>query len=566
MSVTTPSSTPRDALGASKSTGHESLADLVVVVLGGGRPAMKHARDLLNQMVGSVRDVADVDEALLCLIAEVPDVLMIDGAQAKELRPELNARAVPALLADQIPVLWIGGGTGVIRALDRQLTEVVLDAPFSASDVRDALSAAMWVGSKDKVRGGPKSRPTTPLHMRPVRVGPAQGQNRPPPRRKTNPYEEVSIPLDGRPRRGSGSHSAEMRSLPTQSDSPRDTSPALPPRLHAPKPQTPSAPTRAANAPMALAPSAVMPHNGGIPRRPKISGRPLRAHDSPNAMRNGRPRRGALVDDRYRILGQLGQGGSAWVLRAMDLELGEEVALKLMRTDVNDEILRRRFRREMRVCRRLTHPNIVRTYEFGNWHGRMYYTMELLEGSDLSDLMLQRPARLSMSMALNLLAEACDALQSAHEVGIVHRDIKPQNLFVLRERQMKVTDFGVAKGTGDIGLTITHGNLVVGTPAYLAPERLEDKVDLSPTTDIYSMGASMYHVFTGRLPFKARDLATLLTSIVTKKPRPPRALNPMMPRALEDAILKAMARNPKERHSDSRELRDELRLIARALG
>ena len=521
-------------------TGHAdasvAVGDLFVIVLGGKRPAMVHARALLKQQVARVQNVIDVDEAVLCLFAEVPDVLVIDGARADKYHADLVERALPALLADQIPVLWIGGGSGIIDTLDRQLNEVVLDTPFTAADMGDALAAALWVGNGGKPRAGVSNRPTTPLHMA---AAPEVGRPKSlhaPPRRKTNPYDKQQFALDGKPRRGTPSE--EMRALRELKELAGFDDEVTPP-----------------------VPSTVVPREKG--RRPK---QPLRAHDTPGIERDGRPRKGSMIDDRYRVLGPLGQGGSAWVVRVTDTELDETVALKLMRTDVDDQILRRRFRREMRVCRKLVHPNIVRTYEFGNWNGRMYYTMELLEGENLAELMLRRPAKLSISRALGLLAQACSALASAHELGIVHRDIKPQNLFVSGKHEMKVTDFGVAKGTGDMGATITHGNLVVGTPAYLAPERLEDKVDLSARTDIYSLGASMYHVFTGRLPFRAPDLATLLTSIVTRDPRPPRTVNPMIPKPLERVIRKSMHRDPQKRYADCLVLRDELLKIRDAVG
>ena len=517
----------------------DTLGELVVIILGGRRPAMIHARALLHSLVDRVHEVSDVDEAVLRLFAEVADLLVVDSANASQYRDDLVNRAVPALLADQIPLIWIGGGTDVIDSLDRQLTEVVLDTPFSVRDVTDALSVALWAGNASKSEVEMTQRPTLPIG-KPAgsSVGPAASREARASRRETIPYDGVHLPLNGRPRRGPRATTDEVRALRQLQELSELEGGGTPP-----------------------VPQSMVTNNvGRVPRRP------LRPYDSPSS-NQGMPPLGTVIANRYTVLGLLGRGGSAWVLKVRDRELNETVALKLMRTDVEDEMLRRRFRREMRVCRKLVHPNIVRAFEFGFWNTRMYYTMELLEGADFAHLMLHKhPARLTVADALRLLAQACEALQAAHQFGIVHRDIKPQNLFVLsNQHELKVTDFGVAKGTGDVGLTITHGNLVVGTPAYLAPERLEDTCELSDRTDIYSLGATMYHVFTGRLPFPAPDLATLLTAIVTRTPEHPRSINPMLPVQLDATIRRAMHRDPQMRQGSCLQLRDELLTIERDL-
>lgn len=272
-----------------------------------------------------------------------------------------------------------------------------------------------------------------------------------------------------------------------------------------------------------------------------------------------------VIAERYRVLGILGSGGMATVYRAHDQELEEDVALKLLKNDKSDAEAQHRFRQEMRICRRLQHPNIVRTYEFGVWEGRRFITMELMEGRDLAETLLMRKGPLPLSQATDLAVQALEGLGAAHLAGVIHRDVKPHNLFVLRGgKRLKVMDFGIAK-TDDVSLTITNGEQVLGTPAYLAPERLKDHVELSIQTDLYSMGVCMYQVYTGQLPFTAPDISSLLTSIVLEEPKPPRERNPDVPPALQDVVLRLMHKRPEGRYRNCGDAIADLRRIQATL-
>ena len=270
-----------------------------------------------------------------------------------------------------------------------------------------------------------------------------------------------------------------------------------------------------------------------------------------------------LIAERYQVLGVLGSGGMATVYRCFDEELEEDVALKLLKSEKNDAASQHRFRQEMRICRRLQHPNIVRTFEFGIWESRRFITMELLEGRDMAEMLLMRRGPVPIGAGLDLVVQAVEGLRAAHLAGVIHRDVKPHNLFVVRGTDsLKVMDFGIAK-TEDMALTITSSAMVLGTPAYLAPERLKDKVELSAQTDLYSLGVVMYQLFTGRLPFEAPDISSLLTSIVLEDPPPPCAVNPTLPRPVEALILRCLQKNPRDRYADCDMLLADLHAIDR---
>ena len=301
----------------------------------------------------------------------------------------------------------------------------------------------------------------------------------------------------------------------------------------------------------------------GLPTRewPDKSARKLRRGTRPGSSAAGFLDNGTLIADRYVVAGVLGGGGMATVYRCHDRELDEEVALKLVDAKRGMDATLQRFRHEMRICRRLTHPNIVRTFEFGEWRSLRFITMELLDGRDLNELLLIAQGPLDEARGVRLMAQACLGLSAAHAVGVIHRDIKPHNLFVTEDgATLKIMDFGIAK-TEDVSLTIPGSDRVLGTPAYLAPERLKENAELSSSTDIYSLGVVMYQVFTGRLPFMGPDISSLLTSIVLDDATPPSTTMPGFSKGLEATIMRAMARHPKDRHPACAAIADELRQL-----
>ncbi len=268
---------------------------------------------------------------------------------------------------------------------------------------------------------------------------------------------------------------------------------------------------------------------------------------------------GTVIDGRYSIQAEIGAGGMARVYRVLDEELGEEVALKLFLQLAREGSGLDRFRREMKLSRKLLHPNIVRVLEFGVWTGARYLTMELLTGWDLEDFMKLRPeGRLPIGEGVQLLMQACDALSAAHSVGVVHRDIKPGNLFVVESgNRLKLMDFGIAKVVGSSSLSIT--GVRVGTPRYMAPEQIEGGgAHIGPAADLYALGGVMYEMFAGSPPFLETELMPLLLNQMAEEPERPRKRNPDIPQSVEDVIMRLLQKDPDDRFRDAKELRGEL--------
>jgi serine/threonine-protein kinase len=266
---------------------------------------------------------------------------------------------------------------------------------------------------------------------------------------------------------------------------------------------------------------------------------------------------GTVIANRYRVEGVVGSGGMATVYRATDLELEEVVALKVFQQVVQNRSRLERFRREMKLSRKLVHPNVVRIYEFGTWRGVRFITMELLVGDDLEVHLRKADGPLSVSEALRLMIQACEGLGAAHEQGVIHRDIKPQNLFVTEGgKRLKIMDFGIAKVTNSASVSVT--GVRVGTPRYMAPEQIQGGVDVGPAADIYALGGVMYELLTGTPVFQEEDLVPLLLSHMTEEPEPPSRRNAKVPRDAEEIVLKLLRKNPEERFADCGELKKAL--------
>ena len=253
---------------------------------------------------------------------------------------------------------------------------------------------------------------------------------------------------------------------------------------------------------------------------------------------------------RYDIQEVLGSGGMGVVYRAFDREVSEAVAIKTLRPDLGgiDPTLLERFRQELRLARRITHRNVVRTYDLGEVDGLYYITMELVRGTTVATL-IRDAGRLDVPATLTIGKQVCRALEVAHEEGVVHRDVKPQNLLVDHSGFLKVMDFGIARLAEhhtEPGRALTAAGVVVGTPQYMAPEQLfGDPVD--GRADLYATGAVLFECVTGRPVFEAPSLVALLARHLEDTAPDPRRLNGEVPESLARVILRALERKPADR-------------------
>ena len=265
--------------------------------------------------------------------------------------------------------------------------------------------------------------------------------------------------------------------------------------------------------------------------------------------------KGQKISDRYQIIKAIGEGGMANVYLAYDTILDRDVAVKVLRGDLaNDEKFVRRFQREALSASSLTHPNIVEVYDVGEDHGQYYIVMEYVEGRHLKDLIKKR-GKLTLSEVIDIMLQITDGMSVAHDSYIIHRDIKPQNIMILENGLVKIMDFGIAMAMNSTQLTQT--NSVMGSVHYLPPEQANGKGS-TLQSDIYSMGIVMYELLTGKLPYKG-DNAVEIALKHLKEPLPSiREELPNIPQSVENIIIKATAKNPKNRYTDAREMHNDL--------
>ena len=270
---------------------------------------------------------------------------------------------------------------------------------------------------------------------------------------------------------------------------------------------------------------------------------------------------GDIFAGRYRIGKVLGTGGMGVVYRAHDIQLDEPVAIKTLKAEAlaADESMLERFKQEIRLARRITHRNVVRTHDMGDVDGVYYITMELVEGTTLSEL-IQRRGKLPVSVTITVARQLLRALEVAHEQGIVHRDIKPQNIIVDPSGFLKVMDFGIAtltEGRKAPRDRLTGHGAILGTPHYMSPEQLMGE-PVDTATDIYATGAVLFECLTGEPLFDADSLPALIVMHLDEEPRNPSDLDPEIPTELSAIILKAIAKKPADRWANVAEFRDAL--------
>ena len=262
--------------------------------------------------------------------------------------------------------------------------------------------------------------------------------------------------------------------------------------------------------------------------------------------------------DQYRVIELLGQGGMGMVFRALDTQLQRPVALKVVKPQVAQTgNTSERFLREARAMAAISSDHVVTVYQVGQTEGLAFLAMELLEGEPLQERLARQDA-LTLKEALRLAFQITKGLAAAHERGLVHRDIKPANLWIERSGRVKILDFGLAHALTSQDLRLTQAGHIVGTPQYMAPERIEG-LQVDARSDLFSLGCVMYELFTGKLAFEGASALAVLRNLTVHHPTPVNELNPDIPEPLSDLVMQLLAKQPDDRPQSAREVQERLR-------
>jgi eukaryotic-like serine/threonine-protein kinase len=278
--------------------------------------------------------------------------------------------------------------------------------------------------------------------------------------------------------------------------------------------------------------------------------------------------KGSVFAGRYEILGGLGKGGMGVVYRALDRQLDEVVALKVLRSEAlkEDPTLLERFKQEIKLARRVTHRNVLRTHDFGEAEGTSYISMEYVEGRTLKELVKSKGA-LPLGVGLSIAKQMCMGLEAAHAQQVIHRDIKPQNIMIIPESgELKIMDFGIArksemKGEAAVAAGLTSDGTVMGTPDYMPPEQAQGQ-PADFRSDIYSLGVVLFETFTGVLPFSGDTIMAIVLGHIQKPPPRPRTVNARVPEELEAVILRCMEKQPAKRYAKVDDVLEDLTAIS----
>jgi len=271
---------------------------------------------------------------------------------------------------------------------------------------------------------------------------------------------------------------------------------------------------------------------------------------------------GSIFAGRYQLIEELGKGGMGIVYKALDKEVGEQVALKLLSPEIAaDEKTVERFRNELKFARKISHRNVCRTYHFGEEEKTRYITMEYVPGEDLKST-IRRVGQLSVAKAVSIAKQVCEGLAEAHRLGVVHRDLKPQNIMIDREGSARIMDFGIARSLKAKG--ITGEGVMIGTPDYMSPEQAEG-AEVDHRSDIYSLGVILYEMVTGQLPFGGDTPLSVILKHKTQEPPHPRQFNAQIPEDFNRLILKCMEKDRQRRYQSAQELLFELSRIEREI-
>ena len=265
-----------------------------------------------------------------------------------------------------------------------------------------------------------------------------------------------------------------------------------------------------------------------------------------------------IVDDRYKIVSLLGEGGMALVYKANDLITSKDVALKIMRPETAiDKTNLSRFEREARAAASLNHQNIVRVNNLGTYKGYPYMVNELITGQTLRQILDIR-GKFSIIESLDIMEQLCRAISYAHQHGVIHRDIKPQNIFLASDGTIKLADFGIA--TFQNANHVTRSEIVIGSVHYMAPE-ISQGHPASERSDIYSMGITFFELITGKVPFDSQSAVTVALMHIKDKFPSSKKFNNKTPQCVEEIILKAVNKDPIDRYNSAEEMRSAINNI-----
>ena len=271
---------------------------------------------------------------------------------------------------------------------------------------------------------------------------------------------------------------------------------------------------------------------------------------------------GSTFVGRYQIIEELGHGGMGKVYKVYDSKIKEKVALKLIKPEVaSDKDTLERFSNEIRLARKISHRNVCRMFDIGEAEGAHFITMEYVHGEDLKS-MIEMSGSLSLGMLLSVGKQVCDGLAEAHSLGVVHRDLKPQNIMIDKHGNAKIMDFGIARSVREKG--ITGPSVMIGTPEYMSPEQAETK-EVDHRSDIYSLGVILYEMATSHVPFMGETALSIAMKHKGEIPKNPKQLNPLIPDDLSAVILKCLEKDKAKRYQSASEVRSELEKIEKGI-